>query len=114
MSPWQLCVFVSALSQTSSDSQSGGNTHTRTHTQSHSCSHSHLLEGKPNKDSNTNMHREGAGGKKKRGEPSWIVCVNPEKNQERNKQKESKRREWERWKQAQRAGRVQCAKMEGS
>lgn len=57
-------VFLLALvSQTSSDSQSGGNTHTDT--QSHSCSHSHLLEEKPNKDSYT--QREGAGGKRSEG-----------------------------------------------
>ena len=66
-------VFLLALvSQTSSDSQSGGNTHT----QSHSYSHSHSLEGKPNKDSYTNTHREGEReGRKKQRERgvSWII-----------------------------------------
>lgn len=90
-------VFLLALvSQTSSDSQSGGNTHTDT--QSHSCSHSHLLEGKPNKDSYT--QREGAGGKRREGSglDDFVNLEKKKKHRETNK-REKRQKKWERWKQ---------------
>lgn len=68
---------------------------THTDTQSHSCSHSHLLEGKPNKDSYT--QREGAGGKRREGS-DLDDFVNLEKKNKRETNRRGKMQKWERWK----------------
>lgn len=115
-SPWQLCVFllVALVSQTSGDSQSGGNTHTHSHTHAHTPRS--LERGKPNKDSYTNTHRAGGRGrerKKKVGiEWSQIVCVDPETK--KGVRKETKRKEWRKKSGRAVEGRARRIKMAGS
>lgn len=78
---------------------------THTHTQAHSYSHSHSLKGKPNKDSYTNMHREGEReGRKKKRKGNELICVNPEKSRKkqtkgkvaRQKDKGARTESWDR------------------
>lgn len=80
-SPWQLCVFllVALVSQTSGDSQSGGNTHTVTlmlTLPARSKGGSQIRTARPTR---TERGGEGEKEKKKVGiEWSQIVCVDPE------------------------------------